>query len=270
MFKRLPQLFIAFTLFFPLIISSQVSFDSENIIFDEDLHSAGIVKSLIPADIDGDGDLDFIDANTKQIKWFENDGSGDYARFVTHIISDNGIETTDVFATDLDNDGDLDLLAARRYEDTSLWYENDGNGEFSNSHIISVGDDGPVSILSLDIDNDGFNDIIVGLRNDEITVWYKNNGDNTFAPKQIINDVSQSVSKIFLEDLDGDGFKDIVSAHESGRLLYNKNLGNGTFASGINITYDISNTSTINFDDIDILNGNSILSSNIDFLNNPI
>ena len=51
--------------------------------------------------------------------------------------------------------------------------------------------------------------------------------------------------------MDGDGFKDIVSAHESGRLLYNKNLGNGTFASGINITYDISNTSTINFDDID-------------------
>ena len=274
MFKKIPQLLIAFTLLFSLIVNSQVSFDSENIIFDEDLHSAGIVKSLIPADIDGDGDLDFIDANTKQIKWFENDGSGDYARFVTHIISANEVETTDVFATDLDNDGDLDLLAARRYEDTSLWYENDGNGEFSNSHIISVGDDGPVSILSFDIDNDGFNDIIVGLRNDEMTVWYKNNGDNTFAPKQIINDVSQYVSKIFLEDLDGDGIKDIVSTHESGRLLYNKNFGNGTFGSAITITYDISYANTINFDDIDNDNDIDIVGTSdsgesiIYFLNN--
>lgn len=248
--KILPIVTIT-SLFYFGIITSQVSFDSENIIFDEDLHGAGFVKSLVSADIDGDGDLDLIAANTKQLKWFENDGSGDYTRFVTHIISDDNVETTDVFATDLDNDGDLDILVAQRYEDTSLWYENDGNGEFPSSHIISVGDDGPVSILSIDIDNDDFNDILVGLRNDELTVWYKNNGDNTFAPKQIINDVSNYVSKIFLEDLDGDGIKDVVSAHESGRVLYNKNLGNGTFGSAINITYEISYASTINFDDID-------------------
>ena len=65
---------------------------------------------VVPADIDGDGDIDAATCGfgSKEVWWFENDGKG---RFTNHRIGSNQ-ESYDIRAVDIDGDGDLDLAVA--------------------------------------------------------------------------------------------------------------------------------------------------------------
>jgi len=62
------------------------------------------------ADIENDGDMDlFVCAKgSRKVQWFENNGSGSFAR---HHLSDDQ-QSYDLRIVDLDADGDLDLLVA--------------------------------------------------------------------------------------------------------------------------------------------------------------
>jgi hypothetical protein len=66
--------------------------------------AAGEVRGAIPADLDGDGDIDMIVANSSETAWFENNGSQTFTKHIIPAIA-SGIALADMNA-----DGRLDLV----------------------------------------------------------------------------------------------------------------------------------------------------------------
>ncbi len=78
--------------------------------------------SLTVGDHDLDGDLDAASCGyeSKWVRWYENDGKGN---FKIHTL-DEEQESYDLRSVDMDGDGDLDLLNAGRGSRNVVWYEN--------------------------------------------------------------------------------------------------------------------------------------------------
>lgn len=155
-----------------------------------DLGSAG----LIHADIDNDGDEDFILPAGDNLEdfaafpqpyhgcyWFENTGSWN---FTEHRISDLG-GTYAADAGDLDNDGDIDICLVSMTNNwlepqnaSIVWLENDGQQNFTTWQI----DSDPIHLITVsigDINGNGKQDIVAGGLNirfpyeraTDVTVW---------------------------------------------------------------------------------------------------
>lgn len=78
--------------------------------------------SLTLADHDQDGDIDIASCGFKSewVRWYENDGQGNY---IIHTLDENQ-QSYDIRSVDMDGDGDKDLLNAGRASKNVVWYEN--------------------------------------------------------------------------------------------------------------------------------------------------
>ncbi|MEC8554009.1 MAG: VCBS repeat-containing protein [Planctomycetota bacterium] len=78
--------------------------------------------SLTVADHDGDGDMDAASCGygSEWLRWYENDGKGN---FRIHTL-DEQQQSYHLSTVDMDGDGDLDLLNAGRGTGNIVWYEN--------------------------------------------------------------------------------------------------------------------------------------------------
>lgn len=83
----------------------------------EDLTFDNVFTTLCPADLDGDGDVDFVAGGLENVilAWYENaDGAGETWR-ARVILADIDEGTWEVSVGDVDGDGDLDVLTASRW-----------------------------------------------------------------------------------------------------------------------------------------------------------
>ena len=79
--------------------------------------------SLAAADLDNDGDIDFVSCSSEKggrAIWYENDGKGS---FKINVLDDDQ-SSYDIRLVDIDKDGDLDILIAGHYSYNVVWYEN--------------------------------------------------------------------------------------------------------------------------------------------------
>jgi hypothetical protein len=121
-------------------------------------------SSVVIGDLDGDGDLDLLAANSgsNTVSVRLNDGQGNFLTPATNpdpIVS-RFLESITV--GDVDGDGDLDLLAANAYSNTVSVRLNDGRGNFSSPPTNpdpAVGD-APYSVVVGDVDGDGDLDLL--------------------------------------------------------------------------------------------------------------
>ena len=174
------------------------------------------LRSLAVAlgDVDGDGDLDALVANSRgegqpDMVWL-NDGAGQFSDSGQRL---GNTSTEGLALGDLDGDGDLDAFIATDWKN-SIWL-NDGTGTFSDtgqrlSDLLSF------AVALGDLDGDGDLDAFVGNADHESggqpnAVWL-NNGTGTFSHSgQSLGDSATLV--VALGDLDGDGDLDAFVAN---------------------------------------------------------
>ena len=125
----------------------------------------------LPADLDGDGDLDVFctRGHDAGILWFENLGK---KRFELHRIDRLLSGAHCLTLNDLDGDGDIDAATTAKDDKRTVWFENDGKGKFT-AHDI---DDNQAAydIRSVDLDGDGDLDLLVAGQASKNVVWYEN------------------------------------------------------------------------------------------------
>jgi hypothetical protein len=181
------------------------------------------------ADVDGDGDLDVIEANNG------GPGSPDPNRvYINYINEDAGFQKSGglgsgnsrcVATGDIDGDGDIDFVVvndgkfASEDQPNVIWL-NDGAGEFTASTNSLSSSCFYVSLGDLDCDGD-LDVVLSGETGEDTEVWF-NNGLGVFS----LSPQSLSYScRSALGDVDDDGDLDIVLSMDGGCRLY---LNNGT------------------------------------------
>jgi len=174
------------------------------------------VRTVVAADLDGDGWLDLASASKDDhsVAWYPNNGSG---WFMEKNIISAGEESKGAYslvAADIDNDGDNDLIVASNGNDhVSLW-RNDGKGEFTKT-LIYGNADFVLSVTAVDFDRDGDLDVASASFFDGFIRWYENvdGGGKEWKNHTVFvgprgDDGGHYVSHA---DMDGDGDADLIA-----------------------------------------------------------
>ena len=124
------------------------------------------------ADIDGDGDIDFViaaggntlvhDACKRGIFWFENREDTPRGGWIRHEVHVPALTAYEAKLSDIDQDGDMDIIGSH-FESPAqvILYEND-NGKWNvTSLFMSYEISGANQINVADMNEDGKLDIVV-------------------------------------------------------------------------------------------------------------
>ncbi len=215
------------------------------------IDAGGFVTSAL-ADLDDDGDLDFVAGNqVGALLYFENTGTSAAAAFTQRTGSENPFDAVSVneysapaFA-DLDDDGDFDLVvgehlgALRYFENTGsaqtpVFVERSGAANpFDGFDAADV----PVPAF-VDLDDDGDFDLVAGGADGKFR-YYENTGTSlapSFAERSGIENPldgqdTGNFSTASFADADGDGDFDLVSGLPSGGFAWFENIGTAASAS---------------------------------------
>jgi len=191
------------------------------------------IYKFLPADVDGDWDLDLIVINAwnpdnfyyQHEEIWVNDGNGIFTRRVVLLQSapdDPGLNG-DVF--DLNGDGILDLIVAQVFQNEL--YLSTGQGQYENVSITHLPVDYRTSAIQFgDVNCDGLVDLVLanGTYADQLFI---NTGDANFIDSTTVYlpEIPQSSSRsVNLFDTDGDGDLDVhfgSTGDGQNRLLLN-------------------------------------------------
>jgi len=182
-------------------------------------------------DIDGDGDLDALVANSiAPDRLYRNEGLGrlEDASAQLPLSFDN---SKAVALGDVDGDGDLDAFFGNGIlsPQPNGLYLNDGTGGFADaSGQLPSFSDRTAAVALGDVDGDGDLDVLFG--NDVLDRLHLNDGSGVFvdASSQLPPIVGET-SGAALGDVDGDGDLDVLLANPGQVRLY-LNDGSGVFS----------------------------------------
>ena len=192
--------------------------------------SADGAQSIFAVDVDGDGDIDVLsaDSDSHEIAWYQNDGNGDFGS--QQVITTQADNAQSVYATDVDGDGDMDVLSASSEGDKIAWYQNDGSGKFGSQQVITTQADNAQSVYATDIDSDGDMDVLSASADDDMIAWYQNDGSGNFGDQKVITTEADSATSVYAVDVDGDGDMDVLSASaRDDKIAWYQNDGDGNF-----------------------------------------
>ncbi len=186
-------------------------------------------RDVQTADMDNDGNTDFITASSLGPIYYENNGYFVYS----DLYFDNN-STNSVFLSDLDNDGDFDPIFTESYS-AIIWYENRLTGDsldFGGRQEIAPLSQDPRDVIAVDIDGDGDSDIAAVSRNDDKVVWYENRLNEPtmdFGPEQLGVTLADGPIAIQSADLDADGDMDLITLSENDdELIWFENTGSAS------------------------------------------
>lgn len=181
------------------------------------------------ADMDADGDLDFVALVSQE--WeetyvFENDGKAGFTARMIYGSTNEDFGSSGSYLFDLDGDGDLDILYTNGDSFDYLppgprpwhgiqWLENKGGLKFDYHRIDDFA--GAASAQGADVDGDGDMDIVLtsSLNQDEFStdasmIWFENDGEMNFTRRDISKD-NALLMVIAVGDMNGDGKPDFVT-----------------------------------------------------------
>lgn len=157
------------------------------------------------ADIDGDGDLDFVTGERGgTIWWYEFRAADDWQR---HVLGQDSPSDVGGAVLDVDQDGHLDFIAG------GAWYRNPGTpreGPFTR-HLFDPALSAVHDIIVGDLDGDGDGDVVTMSDRNDVR-WYRIPDAPTEHWQKTV--IGESVhAGISLGDIDGDGDLDVVRSN---------------------------------------------------------
>ena len=193
-------------------------------------------QSVALGDVDGDGDLDLLTANSgsNTVSVQLNDGSGNFTDHPTNPALAVGDSPQSVALGDVDGDGDLDLLTANANSANVSVLLNDGSGNFTppaTNPNIPVGDS-PQSVALGDVDGDGDLDLLTANSGSNTVSVRLNDGSGNFTDHPTNPDpaVGNGPRSVALGDVDGDGDLDLLTTNAfSDNVSVLLNDGSGHF-----------------------------------------
>lgn len=213
------------------------------------IQSGNLPRSITPADVDGDGDLDIFgttagSSGSTTHWWFVNDGTPSVAFWQRVSIAQPAASTTigrQNRAADIDGDGDVDLIGVAGSANLMSiggelisWYVNNGSPLNPNWTAYRLDDTREGwSVYPADVDGDGDLDVVASVNNftTNWVAWYENDGAPTnnwnFHP---ISDTVGEFVYVYAADLDGDSDIDVITA-DSNIVAWYENDGTGTFSA---------------------------------------
>ncbi|MBD2705422.1 VCBS repeat-containing protein [Spirosoma sp. BT702] len=195
-----------------------------------------VPSSVVLGDVDGDGDLDFVAANSGSttVSVRLNNGAGNFTPPTTNPDPAVGGRPFSVALGDVDGDGDLDLVTVNGAGNTVSVRFNNGSGNFTPPAInpeIVVGS-GASSVALGDVDGDGDLDFVTSNYGDNNVSVRLNDGVGNFTPPATNPNpaVDNSPWSVALGDVDGDSDLDLLTAnYYSNTVSVRLNNGAGNF-----------------------------------------
>lgn len=207
------------------------------------------------ADIDGDGRLDIIVANTStasnKISIFRNTSTGSGISFATRVdYATGGSAPIDLCIADFDMDGRPDIAVVNQSSSRVGILRNISSpgtitaASFATAVTFSTGLT-PFKIFARDLDNDGYTDIAVTNFSANTVSLFHNNitigsiSASTFSLATTLSGVNAPTG-INGGDIDGDGKPELVVANSGASTIsvfQNTNTTSGTISFGSNVDF---------------------------------
>ncbi len=195
--------------------------------------------SVAAADVNGDGKVDLIAANSdgplgvgNTLSVLTNDGSGGFVLASSPRVGNN---PNSVVAADVNGDGKVDLITANFDDSTLSVLTNDGTGGFLTAGTYAVGSHPPV-VVAADVNGDGKVDLISANYWGNTLSVLTNDGGGGFVLAYTLS-VPGPLS-VTAADVNGDGKVDLICANHSANtltLLTNNGSGGFVLASTLSV-----------------------------------
>ena len=196
--------------------------------------AGGASRAVALGDLDGDGDLDIVIANSNGEDEFlyVNQGgrqggrTGAFERRRDDPAASAGGDTFGLALGDLDGDDDLDLLLANRDEPGAVFL-NDGAGHFHRGPSLPAPRDGAAEggaalvndscggVLA-DLDGDGDQDIVMAERRRACRLYVNDGGTFALRSGGALAGLAGDSRGLACGDIDGDGLPDLAVANGLG------------------------------------------------------
>jgi hypothetical protein len=191
-------------------------------------------RSLVAADLDGDGDQDLVAGGASFIvaTAFLNTGRRAFQASEDHPLGLDWYPES-MASGDFDDDGSVDVVFAGASQVSVL--RGRGDGRFEEPVIHALPGEAAVRVVAGKLDGDSLDDIAVAMSNGGPVAILLSRGGGEFTGANPAPAPLQA-HDLELGDLDGDGNMDLVAASSLyGRLTVNLGTGDGAFSAARDI-----------------------------------